>query len=85
MSALILNEVLSDVIISTYVDQKYFGTKESQEKYLKTVLKIREKYYLLKEKYAQTGVSEIDKIYLNWAERDLNSAVEFIQDLLKEA
>ncbi len=46
---------------------------------------IREKFYLLKEKYAQTGVSEIDKIYLNWAERDLNSAVEFIQDLLKEA
>ena len=82
MSAFIVNQVFSDLIISTYVEQKYYGTKESQEKYLESVLKIRAEFYRLKEKF---GTTEIDDIYLISTERGLNNAVEFIQDLLKEA
>lgn len=82
MSAFIVNQVFSDLIISTYVEQKYYGTKESQEKYLESVLKIRAEFYRLKEKY---GTTEIVDVYLDSTERGLNNAVEFIEDLLKEA
>ena len=82
MSAFIVNQVFSDLIISTYVEQKYYGTKESQEKYLESVLKIRAEFYRLKEKY---GTTDVVDVYLESTERGLNNAVEFIQDLLKEA
>ena len=82
MSAFIVNQVFSDLIISTYVEQKYYGTKESQEKYLESVLKIRAEFYRLKEKY---GTTEVVDVYLESTERGLNNAVEFIQDLLKDA
>lgn len=82
MSAFIVNQVFSDLIISTYVEQKYYGTKESQEKYLESVLKIRAEFYRLKEKY---GTTDVVDVYLDSTERGLNNAVEFIQDLLKEA
>ena len=82
MSAFIVNQVFSDLIISTYVEQKYYGTKESQEKYLESVLKIRAEFYRLKEKY---GTTDVVDVYLVSTERGLNNAVEFIQDLLKEA
>ena len=82
MSAFIVNQVFSDLIISTYVEQKYYGTKESQEKYLESVLKIRAEFYRLKEKF---GTTEIDDIYLISTERNLNNAIEFIQDCLKDA
>lgn len=82
MSAFIVNQVFSDLIISTYVEQKYYGTKESQEKYLESVLKIRAEFYRLKEKY---GTTEIVDVYLDSTERGLNNAVEFIEDLLKDA
>ena len=82
MSEFIVNQVFSDLIISTYVEQKYYGTKESQEKYLESVLKIRAEFYRLKEKY---GTTEIVDVYLDSTERGLNNAVEFIQDLLKDA
>lgn len=82
MSAFIVNQVFSDLIISTYVEQKYYGTKESQEKYLESVLKIRAEFYRLKEKY---GTTDVVDVYLVSTERGLNNAVEFIQDLLKDA
>ena len=82
MSEFIVNQVFSDLIISTYVEQKYYGTKESQEKYLESVLKIRAEFYRLKEKY---GTTDVVDVYLESTERGLNNAVEFIQDLLKEA
>jgi hypothetical protein len=82
MSAFIVNQVFSDLIISTYVEQKYYGTKESQEKYLESVLKIRAEFYRLKEKY---GTTDVVDVYLESTERGLNNAVEFIQDLLKDA
>ena len=82
MSAFIVNQVFSDLIISTYVEQKYYGTKESQEKYLESVLKIRAEFYRLKEKY---GTTDVVDVYLDSTERGLNNAVEFIQDLLKDA
>ena len=82
MSAFILSQVFSDLIISTYVEQKYYGTKESQEKYLESVLKVRAEFYRLKEKFVKTDVVDVN---LDSTERGLNNAVEFIQDLLKEA
>ena len=82
MSAFIVNQVFSDLIISTYVEQKYYGTKESQEKYLESVLKIRAEFYRLKEKY---GTTDVVDVYLESTERGLNNAVEFIQDVLKVA
>ena len=82
MSAFIVNQEFSDLIISTYVEQKYYGTKESQEKYLESVLKIRAEFYRLKEKY---GTTDVVDVYLESTERGLNNAVEFIQDLLKDA
>jgi hypothetical protein len=82
MSAFIVSQVFSDLIISTYVEQKYYGTKESQEKYLESVLKVRAEFYRLKEKFGKTDVVDVN---LNSTERGLNNAVEFIQDLLKEA
>ena len=85
MSAFIVNQVLSDLLISTYVEQKYYGTKESQEKYLESVLKTRAAFYRLKEQYAEFEITSIDRIYLDSTERGLNNAVEFIQDLLKDA
>ena len=82
MSAFIVNQVFSHLIISTYVEEKYYATKESQEKYLESVLKIRAEFYRLKEKY---GTTDVVDVYLVSTERGLNNAVEFIQDLLKEA
>lgn len=79
-SAFILSQVFSDFIISTYVEQKYYGTKESQEQYLESVLKVREEFYRLKEKFGTTDVVDIN---LNSTERNLNNAIEFIQDCLK--
>ena len=81
-SAFILSQVFSDFIISTYVEQKYYGTKESQEQYLESVLKVREEFYRLKEKFGTTDVVDIN---LNSTERNLNNAIEFIQDCLKDA
>jgi hypothetical protein len=81
-SAFILGQVFTDLLISTYVEQKYYGTKESQEKYLESVLKARADFYRLKEKF---GTTEIDDIYLISTERNLNNAIEFIQDCLKDA
>ena len=81
-SAFILGQVFTDLLISTYVEQKYYGTKESQEKYLESVLKIRAEFYRLKEKY---GTTDVVDVYLVSTERGLNNAVEFIQDLLKDA
>ena len=81
-SAFILGQVFTDLLISTYVEQKYYGTKESQEKYLESVLKARAYFYRLKEKF---GTTEIDDIYLISTERNLNNAIEFIQDCLKDA
>lgn len=82
MSAFIVSQVLSDLIISTYVEQKYYGTKESQEKYLESVLKVRAEFYRLKEKFVTTEIVDVN---LDSTERGLNNAVEFIQDLLKDA
>lgn len=79
-SAFILSQVFSDFIISTYVEQKYYGTKESQEQYLESVLKVREEFYRLKEKFGTTDVVDVN---LNSTERNLNNAIEFIQDCLK--
>lgn len=81
-SAFILGQVFTDLLISTYVEQKYYGTKESQEKYLESVLKARADFYRLKKKF---GTTEIDDIYLISTERNLNNAIEFIQDCLKDA
>ena len=85
MSAFIVNQVFTDLVISTMVEQKYFGSKESQEKYLESVLKIREEFYRLKSQYAEFGTTATESIYLDSTERGLNNAVEFIQDLLKDA
>ena len=85
MSAFIVNQAFTDLIISTYGQQKYYGTKESQEKYLESVLKIRAEFYRLKEQYAEFGTTATESIYLDSTERGLNNAVEFIQDLLKDA
>ena len=53
-----------------------------EEKYLESVLKIRAEFYRLKEKY---GTTDVVDVYLESTERGLNNAVEFIQDLLKDA
>lgn len=82
MSAFIVSQVFSDLIISTYVEQKYYGTKESQEKYLESVLKVRAEFYRLKAKFVTTEIVDVN---LDSTERGLNNAVEFIQDLLKDA
>ena len=82
MSAFIVNQAFTDLIISTMVEQKYYGTKESQEVYLKSVLKIREDFYRLRSQYEKC---QVDEISLNSTERGLNNAVRFIQECLKES
>jgi hypothetical protein len=82
MSAFIVNQAFTDLIISTMVEQKYYGTKESQEKYLKSVLKIREDFYSLRGKYEKC---QVDEISLDSTERGLNNAVKFIEECLKES
>jgi len=81
MSSLIVSQVLTNLIISTMVEQKYFGSKKSQEKYLESMLKIREGFYRLKGNFP----NEVENIDVQSTERLLNTAVEFIQDCLKEA
>jgi len=81
MSSFIVSQVFTDLIISTMVEQKYFGCKKSQEKYLESMLKTREEFYRLKGKFP----NEVENIYVQSTERLLNRAVEFIQDCLKEA
>jgi hypothetical protein len=85
MSAFIVNQAFTDLIISTMVEQKYYGTKESQEVYLKSVLKIREDFYRLKSKAAEFEPAATDSLYLDSTERGLNNAVKFIEECLKES
>jgi hypothetical protein len=80
MSAFIVNQAFTDLIISTMVEQKYYGTKESQEKYLQTVLKIRESFYFLR---AQYETDQVDEISLDSTERGLNNAVEYLKEILE--
>jgi hypothetical protein len=79
MSAFIVSQAFTDLIISTMVEQKYYGSKESQEKYLESILKTREEFYRLKGKFP----NEVENIHVQSTERLLNNAVEFIQDCLK--
>jgi hypothetical protein len=79
MSAFIVSQAFTDLIISTMVEQKYYGSKESQEKYLESILKTREEFYILKGKFP----NEVENIHVHSTERLLNNAVEFIQDCLK--
>ena len=80
MSAFIVNQAFTDLIISTMVEQKYYGSKESQEKYLQTVLKIRESFYLLRSKYEPC---QVDEISLDLIERGLNNAIKYIEEILE--
>jgi hypothetical protein len=80
MSAFIVNQAFTDLIISTMVEQKYYGSKESQEKYLQTVLKIRESFYLLRAKYE---TNQVDEISLDSTERGLNNAIKYIEEILE--
>ena len=81
MSAFIVSQVFTDLIISTMVEQKYYGSKESQEKYLESMLKTREEFYRLKGKFP----NEVENVHVKSTERLLNNAVEFIEDCLKKA
>lgn len=80
MSAFIVNQAFTDLIISTMVEQKYHGSKESQEAYLQTVLRIRESFYLLRAKYE---TNQVDEISLDSTERGLNNAVEYLKEILE--
>ena len=81
MSAFIVSQVFADLIISTMVEQKYYDSKESQEKYLESVVKTREEFYRLKGKFP----NEVENVHMHSTERLLNNAVEFIEDCLKKA
>ena len=82
-SAFIINMLFSDLLIDSEVNQKFHGTKKSQEKFLEKLLKMKED--LVRFSNMQNKRQSYDNVYLEITEKQIDQAIEYIKKALEEA
>jgi hypothetical protein len=82
-SAFIISQLLSNLLIDYSVHQKFHGTKESQEKFLEKVLKMKEEFLRLSNK--ENTRNQFDSIYLEITENQLDQSIQYLEKMIEEA